>query len=232
MIALPEVIILETAAVSAAQGRLWPTEEKLLAQSRSPRRQEFTAGRTLARQALARAGQPDQALLADAQRCPIWPPGISGSISHTHTWCAVAIAPTSAVTSLGIDIEEAGRVKPDLWRMLFTEGEHADLKALAEEPRQAWADCLFSIKEAFYKYQFPLTQKMVHFQDVEIERSSEEGTAIIRILKSILAPLETDVCLKAYYHLEKENNLVWTAVYGEPIADPSMGQVIEREQDN
>ena len=214
MIATPDVIILEADRIDTAQGPLSPAEQALIAQAHPRRRRQFTAGRILAHRALARAGQPDKPLLADEHRCPIWPDGITGSISHTDTWCVAAVAPSAEVTSLGIDIEHPSRVQPNLWPMLFTEREQATLAKLPETSQQIWAGCLFSIKEAFYKYQYPLTQRMVGFKDVEIEGTLTQATATICILKLIAPPLDAGLCLPSQHSLEKDR--VCSLVYGTP----------------
>ena len=216
MITLPKTIFLEFDAVDSAQERLLEGEETLVSRAVQRRRRQFTAGRTLARRAMTQAGWPNQTLLADAQRCPIWPAGLSGSISHTDSWCVAAVAPISVVTSLGIDIEEVARVQPNLWKMLFTENEQNVLKELPEKPQQIWSTCLFSIKEAFYKYQFPLTRKMVGFQEVEVEQSSQPDKALIHILKTIDEPFVKGICVPAQYFFDVEKALVWAAVYGRP----------------
>ena len=44
---------------------------------------------------------------------------------------------------------------------------------------------LFSAKECFYKYQYPLTKQWVGFEEVEIEVNLEESKFNIRLLKDI-----------------------------------------------
>src|SRR4051812_21125431 len=66
---------------------LFAEEAAPLANAVLTRRQQFTAGRQLARQAWARLGQAPVPLLNDVQRVPVWPKGVVGTITHTVQWC-------------------------------------------------------------------------------------------------------------------------------------------------
>jgi phosphopantetheine--protein transferase-like protein len=95
-----------------------------------------------------------------------------GSISHTNDYCVVAISSDPSVKSIGIDLEEAGRLKEPLWGRLFTETEISRLKELGQPAEQMrLAAIMFSAKEAFYKSDFPLHQKQYEFTEVEVEVS-------------------------------------------------------------
>ena len=68
------------------------------------RQREFAAGRAAAHTAMANLGVPPQAILNGDDRAPIWPEGLTGSITHTRG-CAIAIvARNSDVRALGIDV--------------------------------------------------------------------------------------------------------------------------------
>jgi hypothetical protein len=67
-------------------------EELLIARAAGRRRNEFRTGRALARQALAQIGCAAAAILARAQRDPVWPAGFLASITHSEP-LAFAVAP-------------------------------------------------------------------------------------------------------------------------------------------
>ncbi|MBW2215557.1 MAG: hypothetical protein JRF48_14335 [Deltaproteobacteria bacterium] len=57
--------------------------------------EQFTAGRVCSRIALGRLGvAATTPVLRGEDRAPIWPPGFVGTITHTDTWCAAAVART------------------------------------------------------------------------------------------------------------------------------------------
>lgn len=178
----PEAIAVE------ATGDMWsaallPEEEAFIERAVQKRRREFTAGRSCARLALARLGIEGFALRAAEDRSPIWPPGVVGSITHSGTYCAVAVARAGRIASLGIDAESAEPLKPPLRRFVCTEREQRAHEALPAAPGGTdWAKLTFSAKEAFYKCYYPLARHFLDFKDVELDLRPDEGTFHARII--------------------------------------------------
>lgn len=183
-------VIVETGVPDEVEGELWPGEELLVARAIGKRRREFTAGRVLARRALARLGAPAGAILTDGRRAPLWPAGFVGSISHTRGFCAVAASAASAprapddpqartddgetanrvrIRSLGLDVEAAADLGDELVPRICTAGERAWLARQPADRRGRLGKLVFSAKEAFYKCQHPLTGRFLEFDDVELE---------------------------------------------------------------
>ncbi|MGW1178831.1 4'-phosphopantetheinyl transferase family protein [Kitasatospora sp. NPDC002543] len=140
-----------------------PSEERLLPleaayiRDRSPRRRrQFATARALARQALGTLGHPPAPLLPGPGGAPRWPVGVTGSITHTDGYTAVAVAATGRLGSLGIDAEPARPLPRGVLRLVSGEGERGALAALPEG-RAPWDTVLFSAKEAVYKAVHPLT---------------------------------------------------------------------------
>jgi 4'-phosphopantetheinyl transferase EntD len=155
-----------------------PEEAAQVARAVSKRKREFAAGRHLARRALARLGDDvdfaDLLLLNDADRAPLWPAGVVGSITHTGAgqeddgYCAVVLGRDSEVRTVGIDAEEAAPLEPELWTFVLTEDERAALEREPAESRGLLAKVVFSAKECFYKAQYPLTRQFLGFKQVRI----------------------------------------------------------------
>jgi len=146
------------------------------------RQREYIAGRVLARELLDRLGVDAQTIASGPKREPLWPTGIVGSISHNELFCAVVVAQNSVVTSVGIDIETTGRIDQQLWGHLFTDEETEHLLQLESAAQSRQATAFFSIKEAFYKYQFPITHAWVGFRDVTVH---QEGASFYRLSAQI-----------------------------------------------
>ena len=146
------------------------------------RQREYIAGRVLARELLGRLGVDTQTIASGPKREPLWPSGIVGSISHNERYCAVVVAQDSVVTAVGIDIETTGRIGRQLWGHLFTEEETEQLLQLDPVAQSRQATVFFSIKEAFYKYQFPITQSWVGFRDVNVH---QEDASFYRLTAQI-----------------------------------------------
>ena len=129
---------------------------------------DFSTGRYCALKALEQLGIQDAIIPIGEDRAPIWPKGFMGSISHCDSLTGAIVAKSSNHISLGLDIEEIGRVTPDLWDLVFTENEKNYLFGLSDEEIIVQSTAIFSIKEAFYKFQYPLTKTFLDFLDVEV----------------------------------------------------------------
>lgn len=149
--------------------KLYPQEAQHLAKAIAKRAGEFAAGRLCARQVLQRLGIEQHPLPVGEDRRPQWPPGIVGSITHTHGYYAAVAAREADCRSIGVDAEVVGRVGRHLWPKICTAAETAWLEGLAEAEQARFGALVFSAKEAFYKCQYGLTQAWVGFHDVELD---------------------------------------------------------------
>lgn len=144
-------------------------ERRCVANAVLKRVQEFAAGRQCARAALAQLGITDFQLLAAADRQPLWPAGVIGSITHTRGYCAAVVASRARFAGLGLDAEQAQVVHEALWPQICTSAELTRLGQLPPSQRVRVATLMFSAKEAFYKAQYPLTGEWLHFRAVEVQ---------------------------------------------------------------
>jgi 4'-phosphopantetheinyl transferase EntD len=131
---------------------------------------EFAAGRACARAGLAELGLAYVTLLSGNDRLPIWPPGITGSITHTANYCGAAIVPKSFAQSIGLDAEPNKPLDQDLWSYVCSSTELSWLgnQASSEQDSGRLARLIFSIKEAVFKSQYPLTHRFLDFDDVQV----------------------------------------------------------------
>jgi 4'-phosphopantetheinyl transferase EntD len=158
--------------------------ERMLTQGfQEKRMKDFSTGRYCARKALSLLNIPPGDILMGPGREPLWPAGIVGSISHSQHLTGAIAGPAEKFRSLGLDIETIGGVKDDLWNVLFTQEEHNLLNAFPAELRIYYATLFFSMKECFYKLQFPLTKQFIEFTEVEV--ISEKNEFQIRVLKML-----------------------------------------------
>jgi 4'-phosphopantetheinyl transferase EntD len=119
------------------------------------RLREFAAGRAAARGAMVLLDMVPVAMPMAADRAPVWPQGITGSITHTDTDCLAAVTQTKGV--LGIDMERDGRVTADLWPTVLHDDEDSTQATL-----------IFAAKEAVYKAQYPLTGVLFDFHRLHV----------------------------------------------------------------
>ena len=165
----------EVAIIDQRATDLLPEERKLIGSWAPSRQREFVTGRMCARRALDLLGVDASGLLPDADGIPQWPEDTVGSISHCRGVAMAMVAKSVDCRLLGLDLEKtnrlsAGAIKQVLHPMeeIFTGGD------------QLKASILFSLKEAFYKAQFPKWHAVGNFSDLALEVDLTKGTAKIR----------------------------------------------------
>lgn len=159
---------------------LFPEELDTIANSVAKRRQAFSTGRALARQALSHLGQAAVAIPVGDHRAPLWPDGMTGSISHSRRVCAAIAARVSQVPILGLDIEWSGDVSDKLMARISTPAEI--IRNRREVSAHDLAACLFSAREAVFKAYNPITQAWLDFRDVEIDLNGRRGAFEARLV--------------------------------------------------
>ena len=161
----PADLVLEWGDPREAAPELFPDESNIVANAVEKRQLEFAKGRQCARAALRRLGVSDRPLLVGSQREPLWPPGVTGSISHTVGLCAAAVGWETRHRGIGIDVEQAEALQPQVAERVASRHEMAALPSL---PPLLVARLVFSAKESFYKCQFYQTRRWLDFFDVTI----------------------------------------------------------------
>ncbi|WEK03723.1 MAG: 4'-phosphopantetheinyl transferase superfamily protein [Candidatus Devosia phytovorans] len=165
--------------------QLFAEERAAVLRAVPSRQAEFAAGRQAARQALLHLGQGPIGLPVAESRGPGWPAGFTGSISHCRgAVIAIAARLTPERGPVGIDIEEATALEVDLWGSICTPSELAWLDDQPDAGRRV--KVIFSIKEAVYKAQYPITQTMLDFHDVEVIALEPSGSFEVAIATDAL----------------------------------------------
>jgi 4'-phosphopantetheinyl transferase EntD len=160
---------LTTEVSDGAIGTMSAKEARAVALAADKRKREFATARLLAREGLERFFDVRGFdLINDAERAPIWPEGISGSISHSNVRAWVALV-DGAFGTIGIDGEHRDELERDLWHMTMLDREVAFLETLDESIRGRRALALFSAKEALYKAQYPRSGEYMGFMALRVE---------------------------------------------------------------
>ena len=101
-------------------------------------------------------------------RAPQWPDGTVGSLTHTTTFAAAALARSLHVGAIGIDVEPDLVLPGEVWEDIRVDGEEHCVMRLAEHDAVIAGDrLLFSAKEAIFKAWFPLTGRWLGFDDCD-----------------------------------------------------------------
>lgn len=178
------------------------------------RQAEYFAGRLCARDALlALTGRADVPALGD-DRAPLWPDGVSGSISHSHGLAAALVADQRQWRGLGLDLEEplATPRALKLAAEILTPEELRRLAAFTPEQQAARITLTFSIKESLFKALYPLVGTRFYFQDAELLEADDDGRARLRLLIDLSAEWRAGRELGGWHCLFRERLLSLVAV--------------------
>lgn len=163
----------------------------------------FSAGREFAGRAQTELGREPLPVPIGPGGAPAWPPGITGSISHTDSLaCAVVMVQPfgcQPTVSIGIDVEQLGRVGADVASSIMSERERQGWQSLGTTASghgtaEHGMTATFSLKEALYKAQYPLTQNWLGFDHVEVDPNPPEaGSFRATLVETESSPLDPTV---------------------------------------
>jgi len=158
---LPPGLVLHYGSIMDLCSLLYASELASVDQAVKCRRNEFSTGRWLARQALVEIGVAAQPIPVATTREPIWPAGTIGSVTHSESRCAVIVGLGCDHSSVGIDLETTA-VPESI----------ADSIIGPSEPRSHSAlpllQLIFSAKESVFKCLYPLYRTFLDFHDIAI----------------------------------------------------------------
>jgi 4'-phosphopantetheinyl transferase EntD len=179
---LPAGVVTVAAYEPEWEEGLLDAEEPLVAGATYRRRREFAAARNCARRALAHLGVLDFPILAGEAREPLWPVGITGSITHGGGYCAAALAPVARVHSLGIDVTLNAPLPEEVHDLVCTPGE---LRRMATSAELDIPMLLFSVKESVYKAWYQIAGTWLDYLEVDVDLDLRESAFSARLLSPI-----------------------------------------------
>lgn len=169
----PGIGVAAMAVGEARVAALFHVEQRAICNAVAHRQQEFAAGRLAAHQAQGALGLKAQAVPMAAGRAPVWPVGLCGSISHAGGVAAAAVGKRDTWAALGLDIEEDAELPAEIIDTVLLPAEQTWLARQADAGQLARV--IFSIKEAVYKAQFPLSQQLIGFEALEVALGPPQG---------------------------------------------------------
>jgi 4'-phosphopantetheinyl transferase EntD len=176
---LPTGTIIVVADDSHRTAPLSPEDAVNVAGATPKRCREFAVGRACAREALRRLGFPG-VIGRGKDRCPVWPEGVVGSITHCEGFCAAAVGPANRFAGIGIDAERIRELDSSVARIVCTPAEldaHGALNPLLQGTDAALLT--FCAKEAFYKAWYPAFRRILRFDEVNVTFGRERDFVAI-----------------------------------------------------
>lgn len=136
----------------------------LLAEAVPKRQAEFLAGRFLGQAALKLFGREPAPIGIGNKREPVWPAGISGSISHSHGIC-VSMVTLDGDAKVGVDIEkiEPGAVTDIILKRALEPLEREMIADRQECDGRMLPFLVFSAKETLFKALYPVVGRHFDF---------------------------------------------------------------------
>ncbi|QUJ75220.1 4'-phosphopantetheinyl transferase superfamily protein [Sulfitobacter albidus] len=176
---LPQGVAVAAQIVAPPKGDPPEVEASAVQRAIPQRRAEFHSGRDAARRAMVHLGVTPQPVPMANDRAPVWPEGLVGSITHADGMCIAAVALSTTLAGIGIDLEPAAPLPRELIAEVTTPPERTWLQDQPEAERGLMARLIFSAKEAAYKAQYPLSQSLFGFDGMtlHIDRDTARFTA-------------------------------------------------------
>ncbi|NJM32156.1 MAG: 4'-phosphopantetheinyl transferase superfamily protein [Limnobacter sp.] len=132
------------------------------------------AGRICARLALEKLGQcASEQVWQGQDRCPVWPAGYCGSISHTNNLAIACVARSEGFRSVGIDVERivAPQLAESVAALVLLDSD----KGFAPDfDFNTFLTIVFSAKEALFKAIYPEVGYVFGFEEAAVLRISKE----------------------------------------------------------
>ena len=170
-IAVPGILLDHRVIASGDEFALLPEEYSAFATSVTKVRRASGAARIVARELLYRLGHVQRAVTKSASGAPIWPRGLVGSLAHDAEIAVAAIAKRCEYLGLGIDVEPAESLEPDLLELIATATERAMIQ---NDPLHG--RLLFAVKEAVYKAVYPEDGLFLDHHDVEVSLEGRKAS--------------------------------------------------------
>jgi len=147
-------------------------------------RRRSGAARIAARQLMSGFGLSNVAIPRSASGAPVWPTGLVGSLAHDDTIALAAVASIRSFAGIGIDVEPAIPLPPELIELVSTTTERNRYASNVIESR-----ILFVVKEAIYKAQYSLDGAFLDFHDIEVDL--DEKCGLTRVGRTVMIAVTT-----------------------------------------
>jgi 4'-phosphopantetheinyl transferase EntD len=172
------------------QYRVPPQEERLLSKTACGKRvKQWASRRGATYLTLKELGfNPVPTVQSGPAGEPIWPDGITGSITHCYPWSIVVAAKCSGEFVIGVDLESLLKSRRvDISAVICRKGE-LDWISAGNYFHERMA-MIFSAKEALYKALYPVLQRYIDFKEVELSWLNERSCFAVEIMSDSAASL-------------------------------------------
>ncbi|NWE29376.1 4'-phosphopantetheinyl transferase family protein [Pseudomonas gingeri] len=167
------------------------------------RQAEYLAGRYCVRRAEHTLHGRYSHIASGADRAPIWPPGLHGSLSHAGGYALAIVSASQSGYLLGIDVENLAREpEPEgVQRQIASREEMALLEPVLDAAGAF--SLMFSAKEAIYKALYPRARRFIDFHEVACVEAGAGGL-LFETRDTLHGVLPRDLHLSVAFALQDE----------------------------
>lgn len=182
------------------------------------RRAEFLAGRAVAKAALNTAGVAETDIPIGQGRAPLWPLGVSGSISHTNTKC-IALVTRATGMQIGVDIEEIaeGSSLEAIFKVALDATEAGLIHKQNEIAPNLLSTLIFSAKETLFKALYPTVGEYFGFDCAQFCTVSEDDILTLRLTKTLHPTLGRGQTFDLHFRTFETYLITWLVQPAQPV---------------
>ena len=171
------------------------------------RRAEFLAGRMAAINALKLMGEHACEIPIGEHRNPIWPVGVTGSITHYSNTALAVVANKEDAKFVGIDCEGIMSLElaESISNIILTDNERSYSKE-NNIPYRFFCTLIFSAKESLFKAIYPYICQYIEFDAANvIDICLLKNTFKIKLTKKITSDFDIGRCFNGYFEIESNH---------------------------
>ena len=168
------------------------------------RRAEFLAGRVAAVSALRLMGENTSEIPIGEHRNPVWPTGITGSITHNSNTALAIVANKTDAKFVGIDCEDilSLDVAESINNMILTANELSYLKE-SDIDINFFCTLIFSAKESLFKAMYPYIHRYLEFDVANVfDICFVNKIFKISLIKKITSELDVGKCFIGHFEFD------------------------------
>ncbi|RYY75963.1 MAG: 4'-phosphopantetheinyl transferase superfamily protein [Gammaproteobacteria bacterium] len=174
------------------------------------RRAEFLAGRYCAAEALRQLNIHNFIIKTGANRNPLWPETVKGSISHCDNYAIAIASDKSDLIGVGIDIES--QITEETFEKIQSQVlsvSEIELISNIDLKKTISFAVAFSLKESFFKASYPTIQKYFDFSAVTITDIDSVGNTVsFKVNETLHESFKKGMLLQGEFHLLPEEKVV------------------------
>jgi 4'-phosphopantetheinyl transferase EntD len=159
----------------APMPRLIGDEVRALEQVTATRAREFAAGRLAARRAMEMLGHIGRPVLQGDDLAPVWPPGLTGSITHSDRDSLAVVTDDPEILALGLALDPVTPLDPACWPICCTMTEMQWLASLGPSQRGHFARLIENAKTAVFKAHHERHAEALDFQQINLRIDLSSG---------------------------------------------------------